>query len=273
MHLYVFEVMLENGLEEMAVKEKHYHESVMEDLESEELDYGDMDFELVTDDDYNKTYKEEVTVQQKSSSPNDEASKMLNSISNMLDNLIAKKDDLEHDLVDLEVPAEKDIVANKDLYIDNDKTEWELIIDEFKEDEGEEGTWKHTTEPKLSDFFKITDPGAETKSIGVLTTALLAGGGALVLGLASVGVASMVKEYRLKKKTKNVEEALESEKITTLPMRTKSSKEVQEHKETRIERPRTDPQITRTERPRPEPMPPLQWPILRPPVFRHPYAG
>ncbi|MBO8138467.1 MAG: hypothetical protein H0Z40_10100 [Desulfotomaculum sp.] len=175
--------------------------------------------------------------------------------------LVSEEDERRENFINTEEEKRSDFLITEkdesgDLVIDDSERNWDLVIDEFKT-EDEKG-WHYRPEPVFGDLVDAGKEDTKTKSISTLAAVLLAGGGALVLGLASVGVASLVKGYRLKKSKESVVPEQEPE-LKTLPAAgTREVKQMPEH---------------HVYPPQPEAFKPIKWQPLRLPLFYHPHAG
>lgn len=101
-----------------------------------------------------------------------------------------------------------------DLYAQRD---WYLVTNENDDYDHEEQTYTDSVLPSLPPEKVTEAKPPEKKSLGSLSTALLAGGGVLVFGLVTAGVVTAVKSYREKSKQQSVPVWNESNESLIIP--------------------------------------------------------
>ncbi|MBM7854284.1 hypothetical protein JOC37_000657 [Desulfohalotomaculum tongense] len=230
---------------------KKFAQEGLEELDFSELDVEELDFDgagddLVIDEKSTAAGQKSCMEMRSTAGKDRDHYKMLGQISKVLDDLAAADNcPGDHMVEDIDLPVQKD---HKDWYINHGKREWDLVIDQFNEEKEREQELE-TVFDGLEDekWEQRPETVLKTKSMGTLSAVLLAGGGALMLGLASVGVASLVKEHRAKKAARQEEAETEAKPVKTLPLETAPA-------------PGSQPPV-------PEPVRPLQRPVLRPRIY------
>lgn len=134
-----------------------------------------------------------------------EIEQTLRSISDTLDHLINESDQYvrQHQLHD---PKKERSRARSNLVPDlYDRREWHLVFDDRDDYEKNKAQYPEyddsvaSSSPKPpADSAANAEPVEKKSSLGSLGTALLAGGGVLVVGLATAGVVTAIKSYRKK---------------------------------------------------------------------------